>query len=88
MSVRTDQLWRYVRDVQLQHSHGCPCCLRETWSTLIGVEESSVQGWTLVLEDGCELQASTPIEHEVQVNWHEDVLSWGKRVGSPAFLLI
>lgn len=81
--VRTDRLWRYTRTVKLHHFHGCPCCLRGAWSTLVGVEQSSVQGWTLVLECGCELQPAPDVEHTVQVMWHEDVLNWHRRVSLP-----
>ena len=75
--VRTDQMWRYVREVKLGHYHQDDKVL--TWSKLVKVERSKAQGWDFTLECGCRLQSCfDETEIEVQVIWHDDVVNWGK----------
>jgi hypothetical protein len=77
--VRTDQMWRYTRCVKLSHYHGDGNYSELTWEDLIAVRPSPAQGWDFELECGCVLQSCFgEMEIEVQVNWHPDVLNWGK----------
>jgi len=77
--VRTDQMWRYTRTVELGHYHDSDDT-ELTWSMLTAVTPSKAQGWDFELEDGCRLQSCfAETEIEVQVLWHEDVLNWGKQ---------
>lgn len=77
--VRTDQMWRYPRTVELGHYHDSDN-KELTWTTLTAVTPSKAQGWDFELEDGCKLQSCfAETEIEVRTIWHEDVLNWGKQ---------
>lgn len=76
--VRTDQMWRYPRTVFLGHFHRSSDD-DLTWELLTAVRRSTAQGWDFELDCGCVLQScwdDTMIE--VQVDWHPDVLNWGR----------
>lgn len=76
--VRTDQMWRYTRGVEVEHKHSS-ADRESTWSMLTAVTDSPDQGWNFHLEDGCKLQSCFgETEVDVKTIWHEDVLSWGK----------
>lgn len=76
--VRTDQMWRYTREVELGHYHDS-ADKELTWTALAAVKPSEAQGWNFDLEDGCRLQSCfDETEIDVRTIWHEDVLNWGK----------
>jgi hypothetical protein len=76
--VRTDNLWRYTRTIELQHD----CSEKnpgDSWSTLVKVTDSEAQGWDLHLECGCKLQSCFgETEWEVQMILSDEVANWPK----------
>ena len=63
--VRTDEMWRYPRTIEVKHCHEIE---DEQWAVLSKVENSKVQGWDIYLSDGCKLQSCfAETEYEVRM---------------------
>ena len=74
--VRTDEMWRYTRTIEVQHSHEI---LDEQWSVLVAVRPSKYQGWEIELADGCKLQCTVgEIEYTVRMLPNPEIDNWGK----------
>lgn len=66
--VRTDEMWRYPRTIEVMHSHHIN---DEQWAVLVKVTDSGmhvgaddggkgIMGWFIHLRDGCQLQSCFP----------------------------